>query len=435
MRTMKRWLDDLPRPKLMPNAWRKCAVQRARRSAIPTSMFAPETHDKRQFLVDVSTIYHHDAQTGIQRVVHGELNRLAQHPPEGFDVRYVAASRSSFYRYVDWPKTGAPSHIRQEVEARAGDVFYGLDLAAHIGPAHLSRLIEWKRCGVGFCFVVYDLIPLQNPAWFSGKLVSAFRRWIKAVAILADEVKCISTSVQADFRKKMCDEFGLLDDDIRVSGMAIEEIVHAAHRSKGLPSDFDTLLKTIAARKCLLMVGTLEPRKGHNEVLQAFDLLWQQGLDAGLVIVGRPGWKTEGLQRKIRRHPEHDRRLFWRDDLSDEALDGIYRASHGVMVASHAEGLGLPLLEAIRHGRPVLYRDLPVFQVVLGGRNEECASFPCAATVDELASHISRFLLSGQGFAETISTSAVSPVCDLVASPNLEPVAPSLIGSECTGKG
>jgi glycosyltransferase involved in cell wall biosynthesis len=398
---MKRWLDDLPRPNLIPAAWSKFVVRRGRAATNPTISKAIHTQvGKRQLLVDISTIYRHDARTGIQRLVNGELNRLLMHPPKGFVVRHVVATRSGFYRYVTWPEGNVLPSLEAEVKVRLGDVFFGLDLAAHIIPTHLPRLMQWKREGVSFRFIVYDLLPLQNPAWFSGKLVAAFRRWIKAVAILADEVQCISPTVGEDFRNYMQVAYGLAEQDIRVSDMAITDVIQASSRSVGLPTDFSTFLEGNKARTCLLMVGTLEPRKGYEEVLKAFEHLWRRGMDISLIIVGQPGWKTEGLQKKIRRHREIDRRLFWRVDLSDEALDQVYHASDGVILASHAEGLGLPLIEAIKHGTPVLYRDLPVFKSVLDENNGDATPFPIEATVDELANCIAHFLEEASGVAQ-----------------------------------
>jgi len=54
-----------------------------------------------------------------------------------------------------------------------------------------------------------------------------------------------------------------------------------------------------------LMVGTLEPRKGHADILAAFSELWRQGAENRLVLVGRMGWQIEDLRDAIRMHPEY----------------------------------------------------------------------------------------------------------------------------------
>ncbi|TGV48416.1 glycosyltransferase, partial [Mesorhizobium sp. M2D.F.Ca.ET.160.01.1.1] len=64
-----------------------------------------------------------------------------------------------------------------------------------------------------------------------------------------------------------------------------------------------------AARPRFLMVGTLEPRKGHRVALEAFEALWAEGADAELVIVGKIGWGISHLAHRIRNHAEFGKRL------------------------------------------------------------------------------------------------------------------------------
>ena len=112
------------------------------------------------------------------------------------------------------------------------------------------------------------------------------------------------------------------------------------------------------------MVGTIEPRKGYDAAIAAFEHLWTtRPADApDLVIVGKGGWKTSGLQERLSSHPQRGHRLHWFDQMSDEGLCLLYGASKGVLMASRGEGFGLPLIEAAMHRRHVLARDLPVFR-------------------------------------------------------------------------
>jgi glycosyltransferase involved in cell wall biosynthesis len=129
------------------------------------------------------------------------------------------------------------------------------------------------------------------------------------------------------------------------------------------------------------MVGSIEPRKGHQQVLDAFDRLWGQGLDINLVIVGAEGWRDvpQDMRRTIPQlltrlqwHPERRRRLFWVNGPSDEYLEKIYACVCCLITASEGEGFGLPLIEAARHGVPIIARDIPVFREVAG---EHCFYF------------------------------------------------------------
>jgi glycosyltransferase involved in cell wall biosynthesis len=114
------------------------------------------------------------------------------------------------------------------------------------------------------------------------------------------------------------------------------------------------------------MVGTLEPRKGHEQALDAFDMLWQSGVDVNLVFVGKEGWLVDRLLARISGHPERGRRLHWLEGISDEYLRRIYEASSCLLLPSEGEGFGLPVIEALRHGTPVLARDLPVTREIAG---------------------------------------------------------------------
>lgn len=322
----------------------------------------------RQLLVDVSVIYSNDARTGIQRVVRSLLQQLLNRPPAGYSVRPVFASRKHGYRYaapdfMTQPRSAA-GQAGRAVQAGPGDIFLGLDLAAHLLPRHQAQLLAWKRNGASLHIVVYDLLPLQYPEWFTAKKLAHFRGWIKCVAVFADSAICISNSVKTELAALLGARYGFSASTLRITTITLGADIAASVPSLGLPDDAEFLLARLRLAPTVLMVGTLEPRKGHAQAVAAFDQLWQQGLAINLVIVGQPGWKTEALQQSLRAHPRHHNRLFWLEDASDELLQRLYALSQGVLVASRAEGFGLPLIEAALHNKPVLARDLPVFREI-----------------------------------------------------------------------
>jgi glycosyltransferase involved in cell wall biosynthesis len=116
------------------------------------------------------------------------------------------------------------------------------------------------------------------------------------------------------------------------------------------------------------MVGTLEPRKGHQQMLGIFEQLWNQDEDIQLVIVGRHGWLMEEFLEKLKNHGELSKRLYWLPGASDEFLAKIYDACTCLLAGSIDEGYGLPLVEAIQRDKSVLARDIEVFREI-GGLN------------------------------------------------------------------
>ena len=208
---------------------------------------------------------------------------------------------------------------------------------------------------------MYDLLPLQRPEWFSDKLVVRYRKWLSLLAALADGFYCISPHVEAELREALARLYGL-NHGFHTHLLPMGWDLASSRPSTGVPNGFDGFLARLAERPTALIVGTLEPRKGHADVLAAFDVLWNKGGNYNLVIAGRPGWKTEALQATLRSHQQYGEQLFWLEDASDEALMMLYGVCDGVIVASLAEGFGLPLIEALGHGKPVLARDIPVFR-------------------------------------------------------------------------
>jgi glycosyltransferase involved in cell wall biosynthesis len=276
------------------------------------------------------------------------------------------------------------------VDPQRGDVFLALDLCAHILPSHRKNLLRWKRRGVGFVVVVYDILPLREPGWFSGKLVAAFRRWILLVVVLADEVRCISGTTAADFLIWIDDRYNLNSYDIKTSVLPIRYL-QSFHP---FPNHADIKLPPeLSKGQYLLAVGTIEPRKGYTQLLDAYDYLCESGDLLSLVIVGKPGWKTERLQQRLRKHDLLGKYLFWFDSADDSLLGALYRSCAGVVMPSYAEGLGLPLLEAKLMGKPVLVRDLPVYRELREAYGEY-KSFPSNVRSTDLAEILRDFAKS-----------------------------------------
>lgn len=338
----------------------------------PASIAATAHTQTRQLLVDVSVIHQSDARTGIQRVVRALLLQLLRAPPAGYRVCPIFATRQHGYRYANpnfltppaqAPGTAVPP-VPADVQVECGDLFLGLDLAAHLLPRHRAQVLHWKRNGVKVHVVVYDLLPLQHPEWFNPKTTRNFHSWIKWLAVYADSAICISEAVKLQLLTWLNTQFDLPPTALPASTIVLGADIDASAPSGGLPADAQFVLERLRSTPSVLMVGTLEPRKGYDQALAAFEQLWQQGNTSLLVIVGRPGWKTEALQERLRRHPQAGQRLFWLEDVSDEYLAQLYVASSGVLVASRAEGFGLPLIEAARYSKHVFARDLPVFHEI-----------------------------------------------------------------------
>ena len=291
----------------------------------------PTPSSSSRLLVDVSAIMDHDAQTGIQRVVRAVWSELLNREELGVEVLPVYATSTHGYCYAPPDFLHCKSHSPElrTVRVRSGDKFLGLDLSAHLLPKYRRQLKAWRASGATIHLVVYDLLPILRPAWFTPSGVANFRKWLELLGEEADQAVCISDHVASELRQALrqvgcrrIPELGRLEMGADIA---------ASVPSAGICDELQRQLENLRFRAAVLMVGTVEPRKGYEAALAAFDHLWRARPTEApdLVIVGKAGWKTSELQETIRSHPLFGRRLRWFEHMSDEGLCLLYDACQG----------------------------------------------------------------------------------------------------------
>jgi alpha-1,2-rhamnosyltransferase len=251
----------------------------------------------------------------------------------------------------------------ESLEAQPGDQLLLLDSSWHADFFPLAERL--KREGVGLVSVIYDLIPSTHPQFCDAGLVKVFDRWFDWIAEMADGFICISTTIRDQVRAEI----------VRRRGEEVAQKLWFEHFYLG--SELDLVRDTSQldgkltrmldeGEPVYLMVSTIEPRKNHAYLLDAFDLLWAKGVRARLCIIGKVGWKCEDLVARIRSHPQLNKRLFMFNKLNDRGLEHAYAHSRSLVFPSYVEGFGLPVVEALQRGLPVMASDIPVFREVGG---------------------------------------------------------------------
>jgi glycosyltransferase involved in cell wall biosynthesis len=344
-----------------------------------------------RWLVDVSSIASKDIGTGVQRVVRNILWHWLESPPEGVRIEPVRFSegRYRYARQYSLDLLGLTQVVLSDdpVEPHNGDTFFGLDWSVDALSAAQSQLRDWHRRGVSLQFLVHDLLPLKFPQMFHPYACGRFETWLRQVASVADRLVCVSRTTAEDLRQWLATadvpyQF-TREPDLEHSPPGVDAMLGNS-KSELRPA----VARALQARQTLLMVGTIEPRKGYEQALDALELLWGQNVDINLIIVGRFGWLMEEFAARLGKHHEHGRRLFWLDDADDGELNILYESATALLAASWGEGYGLPLIEAARRGLPVIARDLPIFREVMGGH----ASYFNAPTAAELAGSLRGWL-------------------------------------------
>lgn len=322
-----------------------------------------------RILFDVSTIAWHDLKTGIERVTRQLADQLLRHPPPGWRVELIRWGGDDFHLargFASEQLDITPPAPDRPCEARSGDIYVSVEWSPPLLEQAGLALRRMRARGVRCYFTVHDLLPLRLPQCFPADIPPRMRSWFDGIAGLADGITCVSASVADDVRQEL----------------ALLSLVHSpwvAHFHLGADFSPQEALNTLELEEqallsaitdqpgaTLLMVGTLEPRKGHRQVLEALELCWQRELPLSLVIVGKQGWDVSDLAQQLRQHEQQGRRLHWLEGVSDALLARLYAGCDGLLAASLGEGFGLPLIEAAHHGIPILARDIPVFREVAG---------------------------------------------------------------------
>jgi glycosyltransferase involved in cell wall biosynthesis len=323
-----------------------------------------------QIFVDISELVEHDAKSGIQRVVRSILNQWLVNPPNGYRIEPIYATTNSGYRYARKFLTTFNSYYvgckvpDDPIEFSTGDIFIGLDYQPQVVRAQHIFYQKLRHQGVKTYFVVYDLLNILMPQYFPEGSDINFTSWLNVVAE-SDGAFCISRSVENEFKQWLKNNY---PDNVpmKTDWFHLGADVDQSCPTQGLPDNADHILAKLSIRPTFIMVGTLEPRKGHLDVLEAFEYLWEQQVDINLVIVGKNGWMVDNLVKRLHSHTELNTRLFWLDSISDEYLNNIYSKAACLIAASYGEGFGLPLIEAAQIGIPIIARDIPVFHEIAG---------------------------------------------------------------------
>lgn len=347
--------------------------------------------------LDVSATIRNDLRTGIERVARSLLREMLLAPPQGYQVVPVylveeggrwRVRRASRYLATQPGFTLVPREDDLVLPIK-GDCLVALDLFVDgVVAAQKQGLYDyWRAAGAKIGFVVFDLLPITRPQFFPPWAPAGHQAWMKSICSVADLLAPISGHVASEVRRWLRGQSFSRVHTPAVVPFQLGADVEASLPSEGLPDAAEHVLNALVLRPTFLMVGTVEPRKGHLLALRAFAELWRNGVDANLVIVGSEGWKQLPDQdrrtipevvRTIRESPELGDRLFWLEGVSDEYLNRIYNVSDCLIAASEDEGFGLPLIEARRYGLPVLARDIPIFREVGGNAVEYFFDDPAA---------------------------------------------------------
>ncbi len=260
-----------------------------------------------------------------------------------------------------WWSIGLPRYIRR----RGIDLFHGTNYDVPLR----------KRCAT--VLTVHDLSLFTHPETHRPASVRRARRRLPLMLRTANVIITPSASVRRD----VIERFGVSTDEI----FAVPE----AARTVFTPQDneeTEPIRRRLGIKdRFILAVGTLEPRKNLRALVQAFEIINSSspGHDLQLVVAGGKGWLTEPIFAEVERSAVKDRILF-AGYLNDEELRSVYSSCLLFVYPSLDEGFGLPVLEAMQCGAPVIASRIPSLSEVAG----DAALFVDPHSVEDISAGI-----------------------------------------------
>ena len=341
--------------------------------------------EKPGLLIDVTQTTQSDLGTGIQRVVNNIFREIYQYKNERsvIPVRNYHGKLITGNQYVKryLGETEKPEYM---LTLQKEDKMLLLDSSWEYAEDFSHILERAKKENILSFAVVYDLIPIQYPELVTSSVFAQiFRSWHNMILQKADSVLCISRTTAdavAQYYEKM--KFK------RNSPLNLYYFHMGADVPGGTQEARPKIQDFVKPGKTFLMVGTLEPRKGHMIALQAFrKVIQEKEHDCRLLIIGHNGWKNDEIREQLAL-PEYKNKVLWIEDATDAELRWAYAHSDALIAASKDEGFGLPLVEAAHFGLPIICSDIPIFREVTQGY----ADYFKVMDADDLARCISEWL-------------------------------------------
>jgi glycosyltransferase involved in cell wall biosynthesis len=282
-------------------------------------------------------------------------------PPLGVDTTLVTRHSDG----ARWAELSPSAKIAPEVPtARAYRLFYEAWALGTSAPAreadvwHAPHYTMPHSGSTPTVVTIHDLTFFTNPEWHERSKVVFFRRAISYSAQHADVLVSVSELTARQIEHLIPNHapivvapHGVDLTRFTTDAEGDEELLRSHHLSVAVPY--------------VLFVGTIEPRKGLDVLLQAFGEISRDDATIELWLAGQAGWGLKEFDNEIARHPAASR--IKRLGFVDEAvLPALLRHSRAVAYPSRGEGFGLPVLEALACGASVVTSQDTVMAEVAG---------------------------------------------------------------------
>lgn len=309
-------------------------------------------------LYDLSEFIRSPLRTGIQRVSLEILMNWSSPTPlqpfflaaDGSGIRLLPPGfpelmRGLFEGHVARADLHAAEHAAELIgweEFWRFDTLINAEVFFDPARARFYRWVAGNR-GDDLHWIVHDFLPWLNPQMFGRDATAHSMYYVQAMRSIG----------HLHFTSRQMRDLG------------VNRVLRGTRQTLSvLPLGGDSLGRAATpfdpANRRFTCVGTIEPRKRHALVLDAAERLWREGASLELVFVGRAGWSEHEFMQRMRRLAAVEPRFRWIDTAGDADVRDIVIGSRATIFASELEGFGLPPLESLSLGVPVVaFEGLP----------------------------------------------------------------------------
>lgn len=329
--------------------------------------------------IDISVLTLATFVTGIQRVTQEIAVRLIEKEKDNIVLLHYNAKENVYYRidntlfcefYLHGKGIKNRMITKKKVlleEIRKGSIFFDLDAAwmCRVKRSYLLPIL--KKQGTTIIAHIYDIISITHPQYCLQRGVYNFMDFIGAHLQYADKI-----IVNADATKSELEGLAARLKCELPPCYVVPLGADFSEKNVAKKEDVSSELMTAAADKpYILMVGTIEPRKNHKLLLEAYDKGLKK-LGYNVIFAGYMGWNMEEFEQRLKEHPDFSKGIYHFTGLRDNEISYLYKHAKFLAFCSYTEGYGLPIIEAIQRGTPVIAADVPVLREVGG---EYCVWF------------------------------------------------------------
>lgn len=258
--------------------------------------------------------------------------------PSNLEIKRVRVGPVGRY----WWSAGLPRYVRRN----GIELFHGTNY--DVPP--------WRQCAT--VLTIHDLSLLIHPETHEKRRVSRSRRRLPLMARAANAIIVPTESVRAE----VCEHLEILPQKV----FAVPEAARECFTPMEMKATEPVRQRLGIGDNFLLTVGTLEPRKNLVTLVNAFGEIATDQPTLQLVIAGSRGWLSEPLFEAIGKSPAQER-IVLTEYLDDNELRALYSSCSAFVYPSIYEGFGLPPLEAMACGAPVIASHIPALEETTGG--------------------------------------------------------------------